>query len=134
MAIHHVAEGKQMLIVGPAKVDIRGATYEKHFKEKDFVLPEEPTLSSINPSSAVIGGEALTLEAIGSGFTEESVIVFNGGEEATTFVDETRLTTGVQPSTAGTPGGFPVLVRTFTHETAPQTFSFTEAARSSRKR
>jgi len=128
MATHHIAEGKQMLVVGPARLDIKGATYEAHFKEKDFSLPKAPTLSSISPNSAVIGGEAVTMEVNGANFLEESVILFNGGEEATTFVSASKLTTGVNPATAGTPGSYAVLVRTFSHETAPQYFEFTEAA------
>ena len=127
MAVHHVAAGKQMLIVGPAKVDIRGATYEQHFKESDFALPKEPTLDAVTPNSAAIGGEELTMEASGAGFTAESVIVFNGGEEVTTFVDANTLTTQVRPATATVTGAFPVLVRTFSHETEAVDFTFTEA-------
>ena len=128
MAVHQIAAGKQMLVVGPAKLDIKGATYEQHFKERDFALPKEPTLTSISPNSAEIGGEAVTMEVNGSGFVEESVIVFNGGEEATTFVSATKLTTGVNPATATTPGSYPVNVRTFSHETEPQFFTFTQPA------
>lgn len=115
-----------MRIVGPAKVDVTG-NHEQHFQVTDFALPKQPKLTGLSPSSAAIGDPPLTLTLDGSDFQPESVIVFNGGEEATTFVDNTKLTTGVQPATASVPGDYPVLVRTFSHETAPQTFSFTEA-------
>jgi hypothetical protein len=127
MAVHQVAAGEQMLVVGPARVDIKGATYEEHFKVKPFSLPKAPTLTSLTPNTAVIGDPMVTMEVRGTDFIEESVIVFNGGEEATTFVDKTKLTTGVNPETASVPGSYPVLVRTFSHETEPQFFSFTEA-------
>ena len=130
MATHHIAAGKQMLVVGPARVDIKGATYEQHFKEKDFSLPKQPVLNSISPNNAVIGGEDLTMEVIGSGFLEESVIVFNGGEEPTTFVSATRLTTIVKPSTATTPGTYPVGVVGADGEAS---FTFTEAPLRSRR-
>jgi hypothetical protein len=128
MAVHQIEAGKQMLVVGPARIDIKGAPYEQHFKERDFTLPKEPTLTALAPNSAEIGGEAVTMEVNGTGFIEESVIVFNGGEETTTFVSPAKLTTGVNPATATTPGSYPVLVRTFSHETDPQMFTFTQPA------
>lgn len=88
----------------------------------------DPTLTFIDPSSAAIGSADLTLRVVGTGFTDQSKIVFNGGEEPTTFVNASELTTGVKPSTAGTPGAYDVLVRTGSHETTPQSFTFTEAA------
>jgi len=117
----------EIRVVGPAKADITG-DLEEYMKVKPFSLARPPALNSLNPSSAEIGGPQITLECIGAFFMPESVIVFNGGVEPPTFVDATKLTTLVTPTTAGTPGSYPVLVRTFTHETAPQQFTFTEAA------
>jgi hypothetical protein len=57
-----------------------------------------PTLSSLSPSTAVHGGADFTLNCIGTGFTNTCVIVFNGGEEPTTFVSPTSVTTLVKPS------------------------------------
>ena len=82
----------------------------------------------------MIGEPLLTMEVRGTDFIEESVIVFNGGEEPTTFVSSTVITTGVNPETASIAGTYPVLVRTFSHETEPMFFSFTEAGARSRKR
>jgi hypothetical protein len=63
----------------------------------------------------------------GGGFTEESVIVWNGGDEPTTYVSKSALTTGVKPSTASGPITIPVTVRNG-ELTAAETvdFSFTE--------
>ena len=42
----------------------------------------------------------VTITVRGAGFTPSSRIVFNGGREPTTFVDDTTLRTVVRPSTA----------------------------------
>lgn len=127
MAIHHVGPGEEIRVVGPAKADITG-DLEEYMKVKPFNLGRPPSLASLNPASAEIGGEPLTLHCMGAYFMPESVIVFNGGVEPTTMVSATELTTLVYPSTAQVAGSYPVLIRTFTHETAPQMFTFTEAA------
>jgi hypothetical protein len=101
----------------------------------DPVPPEPAVLTSITPDTAVIGDPDLTLSAIGTGFTAESVIVFNGGDEPTTFVSATEVTTGVKPSTATTAGAYPVFVRGADGaETASLDFTFTDpVTRSSRR-
>ena len=95
----------------------------------------EPTLTSIDPTSAAIGDPDLTLTVTGTNFTDSSVIVFNGGDEATTFVSDTEVTTTVKPSTASTPGDYPVTVRQGGYAAMPlQTFTFTEAGAPARGR
>lgn len=70
------------------------------------------TLALLEPTEAVCGdADDVELHVHGSGFTAESVITFNGGDEPTTYVSETELTTIVKPSTATTPGAYPVTVR-----------------------
>lgn len=86
-----------------------------------------PVLDSIDPTEAAIGDADLTLTCRGSGFTLKSRIYFNNGEEPTTFVSETELTTTVRPSTASTPGSYPVQVRSSTAKSGDQMFTFTEA-------
>jgi len=78
---------------------------------------------------ATIGDADLTLTCTGEGFTANSKIVFNGGEENTVFVNETTLTTIVKPSTASTAGEYPVLVRDATGDSEPLSFEFVEPAR-----
>ena len=95
----------------------------------------EPTLEYITPNEAVIGSTDFTLRVIGTNFTDTSVIVFNGGDEATTVVSDTELTTGVKPSTAQVAGALPVQVRQGSYTTGEVDFTFTEpVARSSRKK
>ena len=84
-------------------------------------------ITSLDPAQAAIGGPDVTLNVNGFAFLEGDTIVFNGGEEPTTFVSGSLLTTGVKPSTATTPGSYEVLVRTAYGDTPPFLFTFTEA-------
>jgi hypothetical protein len=88
-----------------------------------------PELLSIDPDVAAIGDAELTLTCTGEDFDETCVIVFNGGEEETTFISATELTTIVQPMTATVAGEFPVTVRNAHGESEPVMFEFVEAAR-----
>jgi hypothetical protein len=92
-----------------------------------------PELTSLVPIAAELGSEDLTLHCLGSGFTEGSVIVFNGGVEPTIFVSDVEVTTIVKPSTASIAVTVPVLVLTGAHETEELDFEFTEAAPAARK-
>ncbi|MBI5031085.1 MAG: hypothetical protein HZB51_11200 [Chloroflexi bacterium] len=90
-----------------------------------------PTIASLNPSNASVGGPAFTLTVNGAGFVNGSVVRWNGSARATTYVNGTRLTasiTAADISTVGTanvtvfnpvPGGgtsntvtFPIIDRT----------------------
>jgi hypothetical protein len=93
------------------------------------VLPsmEAPTLTNIDPDTAMIGGPDITMTVTGSNFTPASSITFNGGLETTVFVDRDELTTIVKPSTATTPGTYPVTVVDGDRETVAAGFTFTPA-------
>jgi len=100
---------------------------------------EPPDLLDLEPEVATIGGEDLTLTCTGENFTPGSKIIFNGGEEPTTFVNDTTVTTIVKPSTAQTPGEYPVLIRDAAGESEPLMFEFlpeaeAQAAKSRPKR
>lgn len=89
--------------------------------------PEPPVLTSLDPATAEIGGADITMSAKGSNFTEETRIVFGGGQENTVFVSDTEVTTIVKPSTAEVAVSVPVFVRTGDLESDPLDFTFTEA-------
>jgi hypothetical protein len=91
------------------------------------VPPLPLVLSSISPSSAVIGSADVVLHAIGSGFTPDSVIVFNGGDETTVYVSDTEVTTIVKPSLASVAISVPVLVRNGDLPSGDQIFTFISA-------
>jgi len=87
-----------------------------------------PVLTSLNPATAEVGGADVTLHCIGTGFSEFSVIIFNGGPETTTFVSATEVTTTVEPSTASGAVTVPVAVRNGYSVSNSLDFTFTEPA------
>jgi hypothetical protein len=85
-----------------------------------------PELDSLSPDTAVSGDATdITMSVIGSGFTPDSIIVFNGNPEPTTMVSDTELTTGVKPSLFVVPAVCPVEVHTGSQRTAAVDFTFT---------
>jgi hypothetical protein len=87
-----------------------------------------PTVTSLTPNTAIIGDADFTMTVNGSGFKSDSVIVWNGGDEPTTFVAEGQVTTIVKPSTASGPYTIPIAVRNGDKVSNEMSFSFTEAA------
>lgn len=85
-----------------------------------------PTVTSVSPTSAAIGGPDFILYLMGNGFTEASVLLFNGGEEVTTYVSPTELSTIVKPSLASIPLVVPVSV---VGATTAVDFAFTAPSR-----
>jgi IPT/TIG domain len=88
----------------------------------------EPTLTSLDPATAVLGDPDLTLRCIGTNFTDSSVIHFSDHDEPTTFVSDTEVTTGVKPSLGWGAVSVPVTIKQGGFETGPLDFTFTEAA------
>jgi len=88
--------------------------------------PAAPTLDSLSPATAVSGDAAdIVMSCIGTGFTPDSIIVFNGYIEPTTFVSDTEVTTGVKPSLFAVPAVCPVEVHTGSQVAGPIDFTFT---------
>jgi hypothetical protein len=54
-----------------------------------------PVTTSLSPSSATAGGLAFTLTINGSGFVNGSVVQWNGGNRATTYVSSTQVTAAI---------------------------------------
>lgn len=73
--------------------------------------PAPPVIDYLNPASMVVGSNDTPLHVLGSGFTAESVIVFNGGDEPTTFYSAAQVMTIVKPSTASGAVTVPIQVR-----------------------
>jgi hypothetical protein len=72
--------------------------------------PPTPVIAAINPSSAVLGSPSFTLHVVGSGFTADAAILWNGTPEPTTVESSTELTTEVDMSTAEVAIEIPVAV------------------------
>jgi hypothetical protein len=65
----------------------------------------------------------------GSGFTPESVIVFNGFDEPTTLVSPTQVKTGVNMSVWAAPAVVPIMVRSASGALSnAMNFAFTSTA------
>ena len=90
--------------------------------------PEEepPVLDSIIPATLPVWAQDTEVTFRGEGFTEESVINWNGGDEVTDFVSETELKTLVKPSTVQAPLPFELqtYVRNGDKQSQPVTFTF----------
>lgn len=83
-----------------------------------------PELDGIDPATAVIAGAPFTLTCYGANYTAQSVISFDNGDLATTFVSDQQLTALVDPALA-VAGTVPVAVRTGTDSSDPLDFTFT---------
>jgi len=55
----------------------------------------DPTVTSLNPATAVVGAPNFTVHVIGTQFDPLAVILWNGSPEPTTRVSATELTTEV---------------------------------------
>jgi hypothetical protein len=90
-------------------------------------LPPVPlVVSSLAPAQATIGDPDVVMHVAGEGFTAACVVNFNGGDEPTTFVSDTDISTTVKPSTATVAGPVPVTVKRGDEESAPLDFTFSD--------
>jgi YVTN family beta-propeller protein len=69
-----------------------------------------PGLSSLSPTSAVVGAPSFTLTLAGSNFVSGSVVKWNGAALSTTLVDGTHLTAAVPSSDLTSAGSASVTV------------------------
>lgn len=105
------------------------ASAKKAYAAIQFILstapPVAPIVTSLEPATAVIGDPSFDIHVIGTGFTPDSVIVFNGFDEPTTFVSDTELTTGVNMPLWQAPAVVPVSVRNGNLVSEALNFEFT---------
>jgi hypothetical protein len=121
---------------------LRKACSDSRFVEKSYraimaVLTlgntEPPIITSLSPNSATIGEPAFDIHVHGSGFDQNSRILFNQIEEPTTMVSPNELTTGINMPLWTAPATVPVSVMN-SNGLASQAQNFTfnnPAARSS---
>jgi hypothetical protein len=105
------------------------AAIDAYLAQFPSVVPEPDPLElhALEPDSAEIGGADVVMNVTGAGFTDQSVIVFNGGDEPTTFYDDSHLSTVVKPSLAGAAVTVPVHVREGEQDSNDLQFEFAEA-------
>ena len=69
-----------------------------------------PTLTSISPTTATVGGLAFTLVVTGTSFMPGATVYWNGSARATTLLDSAHLTATVTADDIGAAGAFTVTV------------------------
>jgi photosystem II stability/assembly factor-like uncharacterized protein len=69
-----------------------------------------PTLTSISPNTVAVGSNTFAMAVNGTNFTNTSVVVWNGTNLATTYVDANRLVATVPAALVGAVGTPPVTV------------------------
>lgn len=88
-----------------------------------------PVVTSLSPNTVVLGSPNFDVLVNGSGFTAESVIVFNGFDEPTTLVSPTQVKTGVNMAVWAAPAVVPIMVRSASGVLSnAMNFSFTSSA------
>jgi kumamolisin len=94
-----------------------------------FTVTAPPTLTSISPTSAMLGSAAFVLTLTGSGFSPTDTVLWNGVALTTTYVSATQLTAHVPSSDMATAGTFGVNVQTAVlGQTATLTFTVNNPA------
>ena len=88
----------------------------------------KPSITAIDPTSAEIGADDLTLTITGEGFGPDTVIYFAGHDEPTTLEDDGTVSTGLKPSLWTAPATVQCYVRNGTLHSDPVDFEFTEAS------
>ena len=92
-------------------------------RSRDNIPDPDPTITSLNPSTAVAGSGTTQVTVTGTQFRADSKVEANQAAIPTTFVSATSLTAQFPvPATAG-PVTF--TVRTDTEESNPSTFTVT---------
>jgi len=88
---------------GSVRVIQNGANGEYNFPELPGALPAQ-NLTSLTPNSANAGSNGLTLTVNGNGFTDKSVVLWNGNARTTQFGTSQKLTATLSANDLGTPG------------------------------
>lgn len=69
-----------------------------------------PTITSLNPTSAIAGDAGFTLQVNGSNFLSNSVVKYNGADRTTTFVSASQLTINVTAADVANPATAAIIV------------------------
>jgi hypothetical protein len=90
--------------------------------------PAAPTITTLTPSTALAGTASVPVVVAGTGFSPDSVIVWEGADLPTTVESETSASATADLTAAGA-GVIPVAVRAGGVLSAPQSFTVTAARR-----
>ena len=70
-----------------------------------------PTVTTLTPNTATVGGAAFTLTVDGANFVSGATVLWNGATRTTTFVNATRVTAAITAADIAAAGSVPVTVR-----------------------
>ena len=87
-----------------------------------------PNISQIVPQSLSVGSSGVTVKVVGSNFSNQTVVLWNGGELPTTMVDSNTLTSPVQTANLSVPGMAQLQVQNFVSGQKSQTVPLTIAS------
>jgi outer membrane protein assembly factor BamB len=79
----------------------------------------DPTVTSLAPSSAIVGSSGFTLTVNGANFTIGSVVLWGGTPLTTNLVSPNQLTASVSASQIASIGTTPVSVQAYSNPSAP---------------
>jgi hypothetical protein len=100
-----------------------------------YDMNAQPVLVGLEPATLEVPGEDTEVVCVGTGFSEHTVINWNGGDEATDFIDIEHIKTTVKPSTVQAPLPFTLTVYVHHGGTSSNAldFTFTEPAEEKRR-
>jgi hypothetical protein len=87
-----------------------------------------PVITSLSPSTAVVGSAAFTLTVNGTGFASGAVVKWNGSARTTAFKSATQLTAAILATDVAAAGSFPVTVTSGGATSAAQNFTVTTSS------
>ena len=102
---------------------------QRNFTARDFTAASNgvrgtPWITGLMPDTIGTGDPDLLVTVSGGGFTDETVVLWDGEDVPTTRINKTKLTFTVEPTTAFGPGTVPVTLHN-AELTAAETVDFT---------
>jgi hypothetical protein len=91
-----------------------------------WVAPPVPVIISLTPNTVECNSPDVEMMVEGTGFSPDSVIVFNGYDEPTDYFSPTSIGTGIKPSLFEVAAVCPVIVRGPGGESNSLDFTFTD--------
>ena len=79
----------------------------------DIAQAGTPNISQIVPQTLSVGSSGATVKVVGSNFSNQTVVLWNGAELPTTMVDGTTLSSPVQTASLSIPGTAQLQVQNF---------------------
>ena len=127
--LSHAVDFGTVVAPGTVDVTVRTGTFVSNVLVFTVMAapPTAPVLTSLVPDTVQLGQPSFTMRILGTGFTPESVLIWNGSEDVCAFVSATELTTTINMATAGAAVAVPIEVRNGALVSNTLSFTFTAA-------